>query len=176
MAFTIDPTLPPDSGESATLGALRIRNVATWLLQMFGLPAVSTPITIPPMTVTPSTGAVVFPSTVTLAADPASALQAATKQYVDVTAGQQYVATSTSNVDGTYTATLAPVPASYAVILNRVIIVRFSATTSLSATLNLNGLGAKPVKTNGAVISAGNPLIAATSIVVYDGTSFNVIV
>lgn len=36
MSITLDPTKPPDTGESPTLGASRIRNVSAFLLQVLG--------------------------------------------------------------------------------------------------------------------------------------------
>jgi hypothetical protein len=36
MSLTLDPSKPPDTGESPTLGASRIRNISAFLLQLFG--------------------------------------------------------------------------------------------------------------------------------------------
>lgn len=82
--FTIDPTVPPASeNQGGGQGALRIRNVAAWLLQLIGQSG-SAAFTLSgnPWTVDANAN-VTIAQTLTLAANPTSALQAATKQYVD---------------------------------------------------------------------------------------------
>lgn len=75
--ITIDPTVPQGS-EAETLGASRIRNIATWLQQMFG-GAGSTALTyaLAPFTVDQVTGLV------TVQGNPTTGLGIATKQYAD---------------------------------------------------------------------------------------------
>lgn len=59
MAITLDPTKPPDTGESPTLGAQRIRNVSTFLLQVLGFTGTaSTTLSVAPFTVSQNTGLV----------------------------------------------------------------------------------------------------------------------
>lgn len=89
-SVTIDPTVPASpENQGGGLGASRIRNIASWLLEMFGQPGTA-PFTFNsnPFNVDAS-GNVTIPQaltvggTATLAADPTLPLQAATKQYVD---------------------------------------------------------------------------------------------
>lgn len=71
MAITLDPTKPPDTGESPTLGAQRIRNVSTFLLQLLGFTGtVSETLNIIPFTVSASTGIVTLAGNGTSGTEP----------------------------------------------------------------------------------------------------------
>src|SRR5882757_8493188 len=154
MSFTIDPTLPPDTGESATLGATRIRNVTTWLLGIFGLASTITTVVTAPVVLDPATGNVIFNGTVGLQADPTTSLQAATKQYVDN--GVNFTTFSAPSTSGnpTVVATLAPAPASLVSLIGKIVKVTFSGDIVSASTLNVNGFGAKTLRKNGIAITA----------------------
>lgn len=71
------------------------------------------------------------------------------------------------------TVTLAPVPASYAAIIGAPIRILVAATNTGAATLNVNGLGAKAIKIDGATaLRAGDIVSGSVLEVIYDGTAF----
>lgn len=74
------------------------------------------------------------------------------------------------------TATLSPAPTSYASIVGAPIRIKIASTNTGAATINLNGLGAKAIVTpNGAALQAGDLPQDAIVVLVYDGTSFQVV-
>ncbi len=89
---------------------------------------------------------------------------------INVQSGQYLyaVAGGSANV---ITATLAPAPSSIAAGLQ--IRLKISTTNTSSATLNVNGLGAKPIVLLGATALTGGELVAGSIVSFnYDGTSF----
>ena len=78
MSITLSPLVPPDTGESPTLGAQRIRNVSAFLLQMFGFTGtVAETLAVAPVSSTDlTTGIMTLPNKLTLGAVGVSGLDA----------------------------------------------------------------------------------------------------
>lgn len=74
------------------------------------------------------------------------------------------------------TVTLDPVPANYTELLGAPLRVKIATTNTGAATLNVNGLGAKPIARigSGAAMVAGDLVAGGIYSLVYDGTSFQV--
>lgn len=117
--------------------------------------------------------------TLTLAQDPTSAKQAATKQYVDnsiktyspASLGGGYGTCTTAAATAAKVATLS----SYALVTGGKPCIKFTYAVPASATLNINSRGAKAIYYNGKAITAD--IIAAGDIVtfIYDGSYYHVI-
>lgn len=114
--------------------------------------------------------------TLTLARDPTSALQAATKQYVDAlyspaSLGGGYGTCTTAAATTAKVATLS----SYALVTGGKPCIKFTYAVPASATLNIDSKGAKAIYYNGKAITAD--IIAAGDIVtfIYDGSCYHVI-
>ena len=84
-SFILNPLVPPDSGESATQGASRIRNLTAALLEFLGETGAASVAfaTSPISALDHATGQLTLAANLLLAADPTSNLMAATKHYVD---------------------------------------------------------------------------------------------
>lgn len=89
MAFTLDPTKPPDS-ESPTLGASRIRNVSAFLLQMLGFTGLvsETLVTAPISSVDLTTGLMTLPGKLVLGTDGAAGKEVVAFDQFASSAGQ----------------------------------------------------------------------------------------
>lgn len=176
MSITVDPTVPQDS-ENESLGASRIRALAGWLNAMFGQ-STSSAFTFnnAPFAVD-ANGNVVFSQNCTLKGDPSTALQAATKQYVDKFAAAAFVATATGT--NTYAITLSPAPANLAALTGYPLTVIFTNGNTGAATLNPNTLGATAISKwiggNLVALVSGDIPTGAAATLVYDGTQFQLI-
>lgn len=74
----------------------------------------------------------------------------------------------------TYTVTYNPSPALY--IINQKFLIKFVNSNTGAATLNVNGLGAKPIKKNvSSALEAGNIAAGQILLLAYDGTNFQII-
>jgi hypothetical protein len=75
----------------------------------------------------------------------------------------------------TYTATLAPVPAAY--VADQIYLIKFTnANTAGNPTLNLNTLGAIPIKRlGGAALKIGDIAAGMVALLHYDGTNFYIL-
>ena len=83
-----------------------------------------------------------------------------------------YAVSTTS--PNTYTASLTPGPTIYAA--GMMVLVNFTNTNTGAATLNINSLGAINIKnTDGSSLNAGDINAGAVSILIYDGTNFELI-
>lgn len=81
------------------------------------------------------------------------------------------LAVTTAGTGNTYTASVTPAPSGY--VTNAIVLVNWDRTNTGAATLNLNALGAKSIKTpNGSNVVAGDLLINTTGLLIYNGTNF----
>lgn len=172
--FSVDPSVPQDT-EAETLGASRIRALASAINQLFGQSAVAL------YTFLQSPFGLDAAGLPTAPANPTAALGLATKQYVD---GQVVGATIPQGalVGGptAYTVVLNPAPASLAALLDKLIEV--SANVSNAAgpvTIAPNGFAATTVKkwVNGTLVDlAANDFIGtARLLLLYDGAVFQLV-
>ena len=89
-------------------------------------------------------------------------------KYLEQSGAKTYA--TTSGVD-TYAAVISPAITSYGA--GQTFIIQFASANTGAATLNLNGLGAKPlVRNGGAALVAGDLSAGGLYAVAYDGTSF----
>lgn len=164
MAFTIDPTFPPDS-QSPRLGAQDIRNLTNLLLDLIGLTAgTAQTFSAPIGTATPATGAFALTAG-SATADPSTALGLATMQYVDKST--KLIALTGVN---TLTGTLPTSDSTY----NQHLYLFSSASASTSnVTINLSGLGAQNLLfPDGSAVQAGNIIAGQQFLTYYNGSSF----
>lgn len=171
MGFTVDPTLPANTEAiGGGLGASRIRNITSWLLQMFGYSgATAQTIISPPFGID-------INNLVTVQSNPISPTGIATKQYVDA-AGSTVATISNGGSGDAFTGTLVPAIAAYVPLASY--IVKWTQASQGADTVALNGLAALTVKKNsgGALVNlaAGDIPAGSTTELIYDGTNLQIL-
>src|SRR6185437_8673593 len=176
MSFSIDPTLPA-SGENigGGLGASRIRNVASWLLQMFDFSGSIAETITPPFSMDNNGNVRVLQTLVV--PTPTTSGQAANKGYVDGASSSFSGRATASGND--YTVTLAAVggqaPATQAALTNLVLLVRFPSANTGAVTLNANTFGAQAVQKNGAALVSGDITDSDWTLLTWDGSNYQIL-
>jgi hypothetical protein len=170
MGFTVDPTLPANTEAiGGGLGASRIRNITSWLLQMFGYSG-STAQTI----ISPPFGFDIN-NLVTVQSNPISPTGIATKQYVDA-AGSTVATISNGGSGSAFTGTLVPAITAYALLAGYA--VKWTQASQGADTIAFNGLPPLAVKKNsgGALVNlaAGDIPAGSTTELIYDGTNLQI--
>jgi plasmid maintenance system antidote protein VapI len=102
--------------------------------------------------------------------------QKAVKTYADLIVANFQKAvqiSATASGTNTYTATLAPVPASLASLW---CLITFTNANTTAATINVNSLGAKDIKkADGSALSSGDIPAGSIQLLVYNGTYFQIV-
>lgn len=95
------------------------------------------------------------------------------KPALDVQSGKWLYAEAAGSAN-VLTATLSPVPAS--LVAGMAVHIKVSSSNTGAATLNVNGLGAKPIiKSGGGAVTAGDLTASRVAELIYDGTSWQLL-